>query len=558
VQIQLYDTTLRDGTQREGMSLSAEDKVKIARELDKLGISYIEGGWPGSNPKDAEFFQRIQQVELKHAKVAAFGSTRHAKNTCEEDANIRALVEANTPVVTLVGKSSTLHVEKVLETTLDENVRMISDSVAYFKHLGKEVIYDAEHFFDGYKLDAEYALETIIAAARAGANVIVLCDTNGGSLPEEVALAVQMVREHLIVNCKLQIADYAKPSEPNLQSTIYNLQLGIHTHNDGALAVANAMAAVQAGCTQVQGTINGYGERCGNMDLVPLIANLQIKQGYQCVAPEQLRRLSEVSHFVAAIANINPDTHAPFVGRSAFAHKGGIHVAAIAKVAASYQHIEPELVGNELRVVISELAGRGNVRMRAESLGLTLNGNERVVLQRIKELESDGFQFEAAEGSFEMLVRRASPDYEPPFELLDFTVIVEKRGGNDMMSQATVKLRVSGEVMHTAAEGDGPVNALDRAIRKALLPHYPELAEVHLVDYKVRIVDEHLGTAAKPRVLIESARGDERWSTVGCSENIIEASWQALWDSLELPLLRAAEVRSQQGQEAGVRSQESE
>ncbi len=547
MQIQLYDTTLRDGTQREGMSLSAEDKVKIARELDALGISYIEGGWPGSNPKDAEFFQRIQHVELKHAKVAAFGSTRHHKNTCDDDPNIRALVEANTPVVTLVGKSSTLHVEKVLETTLDENVRMISDSVAYFKQLGKEVIYDAEHFFDGYKLDAEYALETIVAAAKAGANVIVLCDTNGGSLPEEVALAVQTVREHLIANCKLQIADTTKTSKPNLQSEISNLQLGIHTHNDGALAVANAMAAVRAGCVQVQGTINGYGERCGNMDLVPLIANLQIKQGHQCVAPEQLRRLSEVSHFVAAIANINPDTHAPYVGRSAFAHKGGIHVAAIAKVAASYQHIEPEVVGNELRVVVSELAGRGNVRMRAESLGLMLNGNERAVLQRIKELESGGFQFEAAEGSFEMLVRRAAPDYVPPFELLDFTVIVEKRGGNDMMSQATVKLRVGGEVMHTAAEGDGPVNALDQAIRKALLPHYPELAEVRLVDYKVRIVDEHLGTAAKPRVLIESARGDERWSTVGCSENIIEASWQALWDSLELPLLRS--------QKSGVRSQ---
>jgi 2-isopropylmalate synthase len=540
VQIQLYDTTLRDGTQREGMSLSAEDKVKIARELDALGISYIEGGWPGSNPKDAEFFQRIQHVELKHAKVAAFGSTRHHKNTCDDDPNIRALVEANTPVVTLVGKSSTLHVEKVLETTLDENVRMISDSVAYFKQLGKEVIYDAEHFFDGYKLDAEYALETIVAAAKAGANVITLCDTNGGSLPEEVALAVQTVREHLRAEHRAQSAEHTV-----LRSTLSAPMLGIHTHNDGALAVANAMAAVRAGATQVQGTINGYGERCGNMDLVPLIANLQIKQGYDCVAPEQLRRLSEVSHFVAAIANINPDTHAPYVGRSAFAHKGGIHVAAIAKVAASYQHIEPELVGNELRVVVSELAGRGNVRMRAESLGLTLNGNERAVLQRIKELEAGGFQFEAAEGSFEMLVRRASPGYTPPFELMDFTVIVEKRGGNDMMSQATVKLRVGAEVMHTAAEGDGPVNALDQAIRKALLPHYPELAEVHLVDYKVRIVDEHLGTAAKPRVLIESARGDERWSTVGCSENIIEASWQALWDSLELPLLRSA-VKSQE------------
>jgi len=523
VQILLYDTTLRDGTQREGMSLSAEDKVKIARELDALGIHYIEGGWPGSNPKDAEFFQKIQHVELKNAKVAAFGSTRHAKNTCDDDPNIRALVEANTPVVTLVGKSSTLHVEKVLETTLDENLRMIADSVAYFKRLGKEVVYDAEHFFDGYKLDSEYAVETITAAAHAGADVIVLCDTNGGSLPEEVALAVELVRSHV----------------QTLERS--NVQLGIHTHNDGALAVANAMAAVRAGCVQVQGTINGYGERCGNMDLIPLIANLQIKQGYQCVEPVQLRRLSEVSHYVAAIANINPDTHAPYVGRSAFAHKGGIHVAAIAKVAESYQHIDPELVGNELRVVVSELAGRGNVRMRAEALGLILNGNERAVLQRIKELESGGFQFEAAEGSFEMLVRRASPDYAAPFELLDFTVIVEKRGNNQVMSQATVKLRVGDEVMHTAAEGDGPVNALDRAIRKALLPHYPELAEVHLVDYKVRIVDEHLGTAAKPRVLIESARGEERWSTVGCSENIIEASWQALWDSLELPLLRSRE-----------------
>jgi len=534
MQIHLYDTTLRDGAQREGLSLSVEDKLKIARELDVLGVHYIEGGWPGSNPKDAEFFQRIQQIELRHAKIAAFGSTRHAKNHCEDDPNIRALVEAQTPVVTLVGKSSVLHVEKVLETTLDENLKMIADSVAYFKRLGKEVIYDAEHFFDGYKLDSEYALETVMAAARAGADCIVLCDTNGGALPEQVALAVQRVRE------RLAIGDWRLAGDA--QSPILSLQspsLGIHTHNDGALAVANALAAVRAGCVQVQGTINGYGERCGNMDLIPLIANLQLKLGYECVAPEQLRRLSEVSHYVAAIANLNPDTHAPYVGRSAFAHKGGIHVAAIAKVAASYQHIEPELVGNELRVVVSELAGRGNVRMRAEALGIALNGNERAVLQRIKELENEGFQFEAAEGSFEMLVRRAAPDYAAPFELLDFTVIVEKRGDNNMMSQATVKLRVGGEVMHTAAEGDGPVNALDRAIRKALLPHYPELADVHLVDYKVRIVDEHLGTAAKPRVLIESARGEERWSTVGCSENIIEASWQALWDSLELPLLRA-------------------
>ena len=526
MQILLYDTTLRDGTQREGLSLSVEDKLKIARELDLLGVHYIEGGWPGSNPKDAEFFQRIRRVTLRHAKIAAFGSTRHADATCDADANIQALVEADTPVVTLVGKSSTLHVEKVLETTPRENLAMIGDSVAYFKERGKEVVYDAEHFFDGYKLDAAYALATLTAAARAGADCLVLCDTNGGSLPDEVAAVVRVVRQHLAQ----EGFDVSRPDS--------GLTLGIHTHNDGALAVANAIAAVRAGCIHVQGTINGYGERCGNMDLIPLIANLQLKLGYRCVTPEQLRRLTEVSHYVAAVANLNPDTHAPFVGHSAFAHKGGIHVAAVAKIPDSYQHIDPELVGNRMRIVVSELSGRGNVRMRAQELGLELNGNEREVLQRIKELENRGFQFEAAEGSFEMLVRRAAPDYEPPFELLDFTVVVSKHGDRDMISQAMVKLRVGNEVMHTAAEGVGPVNALDRAIRKALLPHYPELADVQLVDYKVRIVDEHLGTAAKPRVLIESARGEERWSTVGCSENIIEASFMALWDSLELPLAR--------------------
>ncbi|HMO59436.1 MAG TPA: citramalate synthase [Roseiflexaceae bacterium] len=521
--ILLYDTTLRDGTQREGLSLSVADKLKIARELDALGVHYIEGGWPGSNPKDAEFFQQVAQLELRHARVAAFGSTRHARVACADDANIKALIAAQTPVVTLVGKSSTLHVEKVLETTRAENLAMIADSVAFFKEHAKEVIYDAEHFFDGYRLDAAYALATVVAAAQAGADSIVLCDTNGGSLPHEISEIVRTVREQLA----------------GVSATV---QLGIHTHNDGALAVANALAAVQAGCVHVQGTINGYGERCGNMDLIPLIANLQLKLGYSCVTPQQLQRLSEVAHYVAAIANLNPDTHAPYVGRSAFAHKGGIHVAAVAKYPDSYQHIDPDLVGNQMRVVVSELAGRGNVRLRAAELGLDLSGNERVVLQRIKELESRGFQFEAAEGSFEMLVRRAAPDYEPPFELLDFTVIVEARGSNPLLSQAMVKLRVGDELMHTSAEGEGPVNALDQAIRKALLPHYPELAEVTLVDYKVRIVDEHLGTAARPRVLIESARGDERWSTVGCSENIIEASWQALWDSLELPLLRMRSV----------------
>ncbi|EFO81779.1 putative alpha-isopropylmalate/homocitrate synthase family transferase [Oscillochloris trichoides DG-6] len=517
MQIFLYDTTLRDGTQREGLSLSVEDKLKITMMLDELGIHYIEGGWPGSNPKDAEYFQRVRETPLRQARVAAFGSTRRAGGQCEDDANIQALVAAQTPVVTLVGKSSVLHVEQVLETTRAENLAMIGESVAYFKALGKEVCYDAEHFFDGYKLDADYALSTLRAATEAGADVLVLCDTNGGSLPHEVAAITRVVRAQIGASAT---------------------QIGIHTHNDGALAVANAMAAVQEGATQVQGTINGYGERCGNMDLIPTIANLQLKLGYSCVTPEQLARLSELSHYVAAIANLNPDDHAAYVGRSAFAHKGGIHVAAIAKVEHSYQHIDPTLVGNQKRVVVSELSGRGNIRLRAEELGLHLNGNERDVLQQIKERESKGYQFEAAEGSFEMLVRRSAADYVPPFELLDFTVTVEKRGNNEITALATVKVRVGNELMHTAADGEGPVDALDAAIRKALLPHYPQLAEVRLVDFKVRIIDAHLGTAATPRVLIESARGDERWSTTGASPNIIAASYQALWDSLELPLLR--------------------
>jgi 2-isopropylmalate synthase len=510
----LYDTTLRDGTQREGLSLSVDDKVKIARRLDELGIPYLEGGWPGSNPKDAEFFRRIRKEGLGQAKIAAFGMTRRAGGVCEDDANLTALLEAETPVVTLVGKSSTLHVERVLETTRDENLRMIADSVGYFRRLGREVIYDAEHFFDGHRLDPEYALATLRAAADAGANCIVLCDTNGGELPDVVEQRVRDVRAQL------------------------GTPLGIHPHNDSGLAVANALAAVRAGCVHVQGTINGYGERCGNLDLIPLIATLQLKLGYSVLPPEQLRCLTEVAHFVAAVANLNPDSHAPYVGRSAFAHKGGIHVAAVAKLPESYQHIDPALVGNEMRVVVSELAGRRNIRLRAEALGLASGAQEGDVLQRIKELEHAGLQFEAADGSFEMLVRRSSPDYRAPFELLGFTVVVERHGGDGMTAQAMVQLRVDGEVMHTAAAGAGPVNALDCAVRKALLPHYPELADVHLVDYKVRIVDEHLGTAAKPRVVVESANGAERWSTVGCSENIIEASWQALRDSLELPLLR--------------------
>jgi 2-isopropylmalate synthase len=513
--VRIYDTTLRDGTQREGISLSLDDKLRLARELDEFGAHYIEGGWPGSNPKDAEFFKRARSLGLRRARIAAFGSTRYPGTRCEDDANIRALVAAETPVVTLVGKSSALHVEKVLETTREENLRMVSESVAYFKELGKETVFDAEHFFDGYRLDPEYALAVVRAAEEAGADCVTLCDTNGGSLPEQVAETVAAVR------------------------AASGVQLGIHTHNDGGLALANALAAVRAGCVQVQGTINGYGERCGNLDLIPLIANLQLKLGYLCVEPEQLARLTEFSHLVADVVNLNADTHAPYVGHSAFAHKGGLHVAAVDKVPGSYEHVDPARVGNRTRVVVSELAGRRNVRVRAEALGLELEERERAVLQRIKELESQGFQFEAADGSFEMLVRRTSPDYVAPFELLDFTVIVVQEGQSGTSRvQAIVKLRVGDEVMHTAGEGDGPVDALDTAIRKALVPHFPQLAEVHLVDYKVRIVDAHRGTAARPRVLIESRRGEDRWSTVGCSENIIQASWQALWDSFELPLAR--------------------
>ena len=519
--ISLYDTTLRDGTQREGLSLSVADKLKIARELDRFGMHYIEGGWPGSNPKDAAFFAQAAQMTWQHAKIAAFGSTRRAHVRAEDDSNLHALLDARTPVVTLVGKSWTLHVTEILETTLAENLAMIGDSVALMKAHGKEVVYDAEHFFDGFRADAEYALATLRAAADAGADWLVLCDTNGGSLPDWIGQVVAAVKAEL------------------------DVPLGIHTHNDGELAVANSLAGIAAGCRQVQGTINGYGERCGNANLIAVVPNLQLKMGHSCVAPSQLARLTELSRTVSEIANLNPDEHAAYVGNSAFAHKGGIHVAAVAKVEHSYQHIEPTQVGNRKRVVISELAGRGNVRMRSDELGITSGGIERSVLDRVKLLESKGFQFEAAEGSFELLVRRAAADYTPPFTLVDVMIVVEQRRGVEMLAEATVKLRVGDEVYHTAAEGNGPVNALDQAMRKALLPSYPELADVHLVDYKVRILDSDSATGATTRVLLEAARGDERWTTVGCSANIIEASWQALADSLELPLLRAASKKPQ-------------
>ncbi len=512
--IQIYDTTLRDGTQRENLSLSLTDKLAIARKLDELGVAFIEGGWPGSNPKDAEFFERVRSMDWQHALIAAFGSTCRAGAAPQEDANIRALLDSQAPVCTVVGKTWTLHVTEVLRTTLEENLRIIETSLAYLRSQGRRVIYDAEHFFDGYKADPAYALETLRAAVRGGAETLVLCDTNGGSLPWEVAEIVRAVR--------------AAVDHP----------LGIHTHNDSECAVANALAAVREGAIQVQGTINGYGERCGNANLCALIPDLELKLKVECLPADHLHTLTEVAHFVAEVANLAPDEHMAFVGKSAFAHKGGIHVAAMRRTAASYQHVDPQLVGNTSRVVVSELSGRGNLLSKAEEYGLDVGAGEAVsgVLNEIKELESQGFSFEAAEASVAMMLKRQQNDYRPPFELVDFFVNVEHRQGRGIFAEATVKVRVDGEVLHTAAEGNGPVNALDAALRKALVPIYPQLAAFHLADYKVRILDGENGTQAVTRVLIDTQNGTKRWSTVGASANIIEASWRALADSVEYGL----------------------
>ena len=518
-QVEILDTTLRDGAQAEGISFSLEDKLRIARRLDDLGIHYIEGGWPGSNPKDARFFERAGSLALRQAAIVAFGSTRRADVAPAEDANLAALLAAGTPVVTLFGKSWQLHVERVLGTTLGENLRMIGDSIRYLRAAGRRVIYDAEHFFDGFAANPDYALETLRAALVAGAECLVLCDTNGGTLPGRLAAAVSRVR-----------------------ATFPGVPLGIHAHNDSGLAVANTLAAVEAGVTHVQGTFNGYGERCGNADLCAVIPNLQLKMGLAVLAPEQLAALTEAAHFVSEVANLRPNPHAPYVGRSAFAHKGGVHVSAVLKAAESYQHIDPGLVGNERRVLVSELSGKGNILHKAAELCPDLETpteHAREVLREVKELEARGYQFEGAEGSFELLLRRSQPGYQPPFELLDFLVLVEKRRGTGIIAEATVKARVGDEIIHTAAVGNGPVNALDRAIRKAILPFYPELDRVQLVDYKVRILDEEAATAAQTRVLIEASDGEHNWNTVGSSTNIIEASFHALVDSLELPLARA-------------------
>jgi 2-isopropylmalate synthase len=514
--IQIYDTTLRDGTQSEGFNLSASDKVSIARKLDELGVAFIEGGWPGSNPKDVEFFERARDMDWKNAKIAAFGSTCRVKGGPEGDANIKALLEAQTPVCTIFGKTWTLHVTDVLLTTLEDNLRIIEQSVSYLRANQRRVIYDAEHFFDGYKADSAYALETLKAAVRGGAETLVLCDTNGGTLPWEVET---ILRE--------------------MQAAIQH-PFGIHTHNDGECAVVNSLMAVRAGAIQVQGTINGVGERCGNANLISVMANLELKLGKKCLPEGGLARLTELSHFVDEVANLTPNDHQPFVGKSAFAHKGGVHVAAMRRSAQSYQHVTPETIGNKMRVVVSDLSGRGNLLSKAEEHGVEVEGEEVVpVLNEIKELEARGFSFEAAEASVAMMLKRQEVHYKPPFELIDFFVNVEHRSGRGIFAEAMVKVRVNGEVLHTAAEGNGPVNALDLALRKALQPTYPKLGAFHLADYKVRILDSNNGTEAITRVLIDTQNGTKRWSTVGASANIIEASWQALVDSVEYGLLVA-------------------
>jgi 2-isopropylmalate synthase len=513
--IHIYDTTLRDGSQGEGISFSLEDKLRITQRLDELGVDYVEGGYPLSNPKDCEYFRQVRQLPLRQARVAAFGMTRRKGVAAADDACLKALLDAQTSLVTLVGKTWDLHVREILGTTLDENLRMIADSVAFCRVAGREVFYDAEHFFDGYRHNPEYALQTLRAAQEAGAAVLILCDTNGGTLPEEIAAAVAAVRRQL------------------------RAELGIHCHNDCDVAVANSLAAVAHGATQVQGTVNGIGERCGNADLVSIIANLALKRGYEVLRPESLAWLTEVSRFVYETANMNFLPNQPFVGISAFAHKGGMHTHAVARVSASYEHIDPARVGNERRILLSELSGKSTMLAKTTKYQLA---HDRVLMQKIlgqvQSLENDGYEFEAAEASFDLLVQKAAGLYRPKFERLAYRVNIEAGPDGRPVTEATVKVRAGGQRMHTVSEGDGPVNALDGALRKALLPLYPRLAELHLVDYKVRVVNARAETAARVRVVVEWRDGEAVWGTVGVSENVIEASWLALADAVEYKLCK--------------------
>jgi len=528
--VSVYDTTLRDGSQGEGVNFSLQDKLLLTRRLDELGVDYVEGGYPLSNPKDFEYFQAVRELPLKHTKVCAFGMTRRKNSPPETDTCLKALLDAQTPVVTIVGKTWDFHVTDVLGTTLEENLKMIADSVSFCKSQGREVFYDAEHFFDGYRANPDYALQTLKAAAGAGANVVILCDTNGGTMPERVSELVQLARREL------------------------TCEIGIHCHNDCELAVANTLAAVRGGATQVQGTMNGIGERCGNVDLVSAIANLALKYGYEVLKPESLKRLTETSRYVYELANLNFRPGQPFVGQSAFAHKGGMHTHAVAKDPTSYEHIRPEQVGNERRILVSELSGQSTILAKTAKYQLSNNKPLMTkILAAVQDLENQGYEFEAAEASFDLLVRKTAKEhkpwevdksfklYKPWFERVTYRVNIEARENNTPVTEATVRLKVAGQIEHTASEGDGPVNALDAALRRALVRFYPRLSEMQLVDYKVRVVNPRAGTAARVRVVIESRDGTDVWGTVGVSENVIEASWLALVDSIEYKLFKDEE-----------------
>lgn len=516
--VYLYDTTLRDGTQAEDVSFLVADKIRIAQKLDELGIDYIEGGWPGSNPKDIAFFKDIKKVTLRHTKIAAFGSTRRAKTTPAKDNNIQTLVQAEPDTVTIFGKTWDFHVREALRISLDENLELINDSLVYLKEQVPEVIYDAEHFFDGYKANPEYAIKTLQAAEQAGVDCIVLCDTNGGTLPFEIAAIIETVRQQITT------------------------PLGIHAHNDSDCAVANSLVAVEHGVVHVQGTINGFGERCGNANLCSIIPALRIKMDRDCVSDEQLQSLRITSRYIYELANLVPNKHQPYVGNSAFAHKGGVHVSAIQRHPETYEHMRPERVGNVTRVLVSDLSGRSNILAKAEQFNINLDSKDPVtleILEEIKTLENQGFQFEGAEASFELLMRRALGTLRNFFSVIGFRVIDTKRHEDEMpTSEATVQVKVGGKIEHTAAEGNGPVNALDHALRKALEQFYPQLKEMKLYDYKVRVLPAGKGTASVTRVLIESGDKNGRWGTVGVSDNIIDASYQALVDALQYKLMR--------------------
>jgi 2-isopropylmalate synthase len=509
-QVHLYDTTLRDGMQGHGMSLSAQEKVRVVRRLDELGIQFIEAGFPGSNPKEVELFEMLAAEPLSQAVVCSFGMTRRRDVTADEDESLRLLAGVFAPAVTLVGKTWGLHLEKVIKVSREENLAMIADSVAYLVGEGKRVIYDAEHFFDGYRDDPGYALECLSAAAGAGAENVTLCDTNGSSLPAQIAEATGAVVAELTVG------------------------VGIHTHNDAECAVANSLAAVEVGASLVQGTINGIGERTGNANLTSILPALQLKLGYSCVDDEQLARLTETAHYIDELLNRSPDPDQPYVGRNAFAHKGGMHVAGVNADASTFEHLDPGLVGNERELLVSELSGKGTVLSQAEGAGLALDEEQAArALRQLKEREHRGYHYEAAPASFELLLRREAGAYEPLFKLEGFRVITEKREDGKVVTEATIRIWVDGERFVRTAEGNGPVNALDSALRDAITDRHPHLAEIELTNYKVRILDEHHGTGAVTRVLLDSSDGEREWGSIGVSENIIEASWEALVDSLE-------------------------